>query len=101
MPDTPVAPRDGGRYDPVMEARVSRLEEDMREEKAARSRMEAAIIRIEATLPHLATKADISDLKTDIARLDADKPGKTYMWGILAVLLTAYACGLAGLAVLK
>jgi hypothetical protein len=31
----------------------------------------------------------------------ADKPGKTYMWGILAVLLTAYACGLAGLAVLK
>lgn len=109
MPDTPVAPRDGGPYDPLMEARVSRLEEDMREEKAARSRMEAAIIRIEtmltSTLPHLATKADLADvkteLKTDIARLDADKPGKTYMWGILAVLLTAYACGLAGLAVLK
>jgi hypothetical protein len=43
-----------------------------------------------ATLPHLATKAEL-----------AEKPGKTYMWGILAVLLTAYACGLAGLAVLK
>jgi hypothetical protein len=68
-----------------------------------------------ATLPHLATKAD---LKSDIAgvarRLScvdvklaglevklADKPGKAYMWGILAVLLTAYACGLAGLAILK
>jgi len=109
MPDTPVAPRDGGPYDPLMEARVSRLEEDMREVKATLPRMEAAIIRIEATLaatlPHLATKADIADvkseLKSDIARLDADKPGKAYMWGILAVLLKAYACGLAALAVLK
>jgi hypothetical protein len=109
MPDTPVAPSDGGPYDPLMEARVSRLEEDMREVKATLPRMEAAIVRIEATLaatlPHLATKADLAELKaelkSDIARLDADKPGKVYMWGILAVLLTAYACGLAGLAVLK
>ena len=31
----------------------------------------------------------------------ADKPGKTYMWGILAAPPTAYACGLAALAVLK
>jgi hypothetical protein len=31
----------------------------------------------------------------------ADKPGKAYMWDILAALLTAYACGLAALAVLK
>jgi hypothetical protein len=31
MPDTPVAPHDGGPYDPLMEARVSRLEEEMRE----------------------------------------------------------------------
>lgn len=101
MPDTPVAPHDGAPYDPAMEVRVSRLEENMREEKAARSRMEATLIRIEATLPHLATKADIADLKTDIARLDADKPGKVYMWGILGALLAAYACGLAALAVLK
>jgi hypothetical protein len=105
MPDTPIAPHHGGPYDPLMEARVSRLEEDVREVRASQSRVEAAIIRIETTLPYLATKADLADLKTelksDIARLDADKPGKAYMWGILAVLLTAYACGLAGLAVLK
>jgi chromosome segregation ATPase len=181
MPDTPVAPHDGGPYDPVMEARVSRLEEDMREVKATLPRMEASIIRIEtmlaATLPHLATKADVAELRTemkadytslrtemkadnddlrvdtkadnaslrtelaelrtetkadnasvrteiadlrtdmksdyadlktelksDIARLEvalADKPGRTYLWAVLAVLLTAYACGLAGLAVLK
>jgi hypothetical protein len=94
MPDIPVAGHGGGPYDRGMEARISRLEEDMREVKSAVGRLEATTIRIEAmlaaTLPHLATKAEL-----------AEKPGKTYMWGILAVLLTAYACGLAGLAVLK
>ena len=127
---------------------MTRLEEDMREERAARARLEFAVLEVRTmqtrqeaailevktilltTLPHLATKADVADakselrsevadcrvevvgcrtevadakseLKLDIARLDADKPGKAYMWGILAVLLTAYACGLAGLAVLK
>ena len=66
----------------------------MRDVKSAVARLEATTIEIKAmlaaTLPHLATKAEL-----------AEKPGKTYMWGILAVLLTAYACGLAGLAVLK
>ena len=105
MPDTPIAPHDGGRYDPLMEARVSRLEEEMREVKVTLPRMEAAIVRIEATLtatlPHLATKADLAHHEAKIEAKLADKPGKAYMWGILAVLLTAYACGLAGLAVLK
>jgi hypothetical protein len=94
MPDIPVAGHGGGPYDRGMEARISRLEGDMRDVKSAVARLEATTIRIEAmlaaTLPHLATKAEL-----------AEKPGKTYMWGILAVLLTAYACGLAGLAVLK
>jgi hypothetical protein len=94
MPDIPVAAHGGGPYDRGMEARISRLEEDMRDVKSSVARLEATTIRIEAmlaaTLPHLATKAEL-----------AEKPGKTYMWGILAVLLTAYACGLAGLAVLK
>ena len=101
MPDTSVA-RDGGNpYDRGMEHRVSRLEEDVRDMKSSIGRLEATTGRLEmnvveiktmlvATLPHLATKADL-----------AEKPGKIYMWGILGVLLTAYACGLAGLAVLK
>jgi ribosomal protein L29 len=76
MPDTPVAPHDGGPYDPLMEARVSRLEEEMREVKVALPRMEAAIIRIEttlaATLPHLATKADIAELRTEMKADYAD-----------------------------
>ncbi len=48
------------------------------------------VARIDAQIPYLATKADL-----------AEKPGKAYMWGIMAALLTAYACGLAALAVLK
>ena len=94
MPDIPVAGPAGGPYDRGMEARITRLEEDMRDVKSAIGRLEATTIEIKAmlaaTLPQLATKAEL-----------AEKPGKLYMWGILAVLLTAYACGLAGLAVLK
>ena len=52
--------------------------------------LRVVVARIEAQLPYLASKTDL-----------AEKPSKTYMWGILAVLLTAYACGLAGLAILK
>jgi hypothetical protein len=72
---------------------------------ARTARIEMAVTRIEAmltaTLPHLATKAEVAELRTEMVAGFADKPGKTYMWGILAVLLTAYACGLAGLAILK
>jgi hypothetical protein len=85
---------------------------------------------LDATLPHLATKAELSDMraemrleraniraewKGDLAQLRtevadmradlktglADKPSRTYMWGVLTALLTAYACGLAALAILK
>jgi hypothetical protein len=48
------------------------------------------VARIDAQIPYLATKADL-----------AEKSGKTYMWSILPALLTAYACGLTALAVLK
>jgi hypothetical protein len=48
------------------------------------------VARIDALIPYLATKADL-----------AEKSGKTYMRSILAALLTAYACGLTALAVLK
>jgi hypothetical protein len=123
MPDTPVAPPPGGPYDPAVEERFSRLEEDVRDLKtiardldARGRRMEETLIELKtlftATLPHLATKADLANLRTELKeeinelRVDlrvglAEKPSKTYMWGILAVLLTAYACGLAALAVLK
>jgi chromosome segregation ATPase len=158
MPDTPVADRDGGPYDPSLERRVLRLEEDGRDVKAAIARLEDSNARLEmrvdrldakferleakfdrietafqrlelgfvrleamltATLPYLATKVELaatraevqangssiialrSELKSDITAGLVEKPSKTYMWGILAVLPAAYACGLAALAALK
>ena len=119
MPDTSLEQPGSGPYDPGMEARVSRLEQGMQDVQSAvgrletttgkleerMARVELAVARIEAmlgaTLPHLATKAEVADLRSEMAAGFADKPGKTYMWGILAALLAAYACGLAGLALLK
>jgi hypothetical protein len=120
------------------------------------SRLEPMIVRIDATLtatlPNLATKAEVADLRSDmtrdmsvlrtemtegfsrlraeaaqdVSRLTndntrlraemtseiatlrsemiarfADVPTKTYLWGILGVLITAYGSGLAALAILK
>jgi gamma-glutamyl:cysteine ligase YbdK (ATP-grasp superfamily) len=112
--DEPVEPASGGRYGPDIEPRLSRVELDVRDLKDTQADLKSIVARIEAkldaVLPYLATKADLTNMQ---AKLDAtlphlatkadlaDKPGKTYMWGILAALLTAYACGLAALAVLK
>jgi hypothetical protein len=133
MPDTPVEPKPDAPY-PAMEMRVSRLEGEVHEMKGTMGRLELLVTEIkatlDATLPHLATKAELSDMraemrleganmraewKGDLAQLRtevadmradlktglADKPSKTYMWGVLTALLTAYACGLAALAILK
>ena len=89
MPDIPIERSGPDHYDPRMEARVARLEEDMREVKVILAQMLPMIIRIDATVPHLATKAEL-----------AEKPGKVYLWGVLSVLLAAYAAGLAAVAVL-
>jgi hypothetical protein len=101
MPDSPLERMGGQPYDPSMEARLARLEEDMRDVKASLHDVREAVIRLEAlftaTVPHLATKADVLATRADLA----EKPSKAYMWGILAVLLTAYASGLAALAVLR
>ncbi len=133
MPDTPVESTSRGPYDPSLEPRVSRLEEDMREVKAANSRLETMVVdirqsvtRIEATLtatlPHLATKAEVAEImktlphlatKAEVAEIlktlphlatkaeVAEKPGKAYLVGLIGILIAAYAAGLAALAVLK
>ena len=92
-----------------LDAKVDRLDESVQ-------RLEVGFVRLEsmlaATLPYLATQMELTgtradveslriELKSDIATGLADKPSKAYMWGVLAVMLAAYACGLAGLAVLK
>jgi phage shock protein A len=58
MPDTTIEPQAGGPYDPPLEPRVSRLEENM-------SDFKATCARIEAMLPHLATSAQLAELRGD------------------------------------
>ena len=105
MPDIHVENAGAQPYDPRMEACVARLEEDMREVKGILARIEPMIIRIDAvigaTLPTLATKADIADLRSELRSELADKPSKIYMWGVLGVLITAYAAGLAAIAMIR
>ena len=111
MPDTPIDRPQPPPYDPDHEARISRLEDDMREVKSTLGQMLPVLVRIDATLsatlPHLATKAEVADLRTemksDFAELRvqlAEKPSKTYLWGVLATLIATYAVGLASVAVL-
>jgi hypothetical protein len=117
MPDTPVEPAPRAPYDRSMEQWVSRLEEDMHEVKAAHGRLETmvsdvrlAVTRIEAalvaTLPHLATKAEVTEILKTLPHLAtkaelAEKLGKGYLVGMIGILLAAYAGGLVALAVLK
>jgi len=112
-------PTSGDGSNPTLEMRVARLEGDMQEIKAILGRLEPMIIRIDATLPHLATKAELADFRTesksdladlrtelkgelgDIKARLAEMPSKAYLWLVLAALIAAYAAGLAALAVLK
>jgi len=59
-----------------MEARLNRLEGDVCEIKAILGQMLPMIIRIDATLPHLATKAALtqvrSELSAEIAQVRSD-----------------------------
>lgn len=64
------------------EVRLDRLEAEFHEVKAILTRLVRIDERLNATLPHLATKAE--------------RPGK----GFLAGAVAAYAAGLAGLAAL-
>jgi hypothetical protein len=83
----------------MSEARIDRLEEDIHDIKASLARLEPMIIRIDAILPHLATKAELTiglaELKVELA----DKPGRTYLWIVFSALIVAYAAGIGALAV--
>jgi uncharacterized coiled-coil protein SlyX len=118
MPDDMVEGSGGQPYPSDLEARVSRLEGEMSELRAILVRLEAGIARldermgrleermtrlegqmtgleerVDATLPHLATKEQVALL-----------PTRTYMWGVLGVLITAmfgaFGAGLAAVAIL-
>jgi len=104
MPDTPLEYGFGGPYDPAIGPRVTRVEADVGELRQDMKALLAAVTRIEAVLPHLATQPQIGDLRTELRDELAGKPGKLYLWGVLGVLVgaivTSYGAGLAALTVL-
>ena len=58
---------DGGPHDPVMEARVARLEEDMSEVKSLLyNQMLPLLHRIDERLNHTVTKADLNNMVADL-----------------------------------
>lgn len=123
--DNPVEASNGGAYD-ALALRVVRVEGDVTDIKTVLGELKVLMARIdtriETQLPRLATKVEIAALEARMERRfgevdrrfgDVDAkfggleaklaamPSKIDMGGILGVLLTAYACGLAALAVLK
>jgi len=80
-----------------MEATIARLEVKFDEMKSILVRLDAALT---ATLPHLATKAELNALLGELRADLAEKPSKAYLWAVLAVLVAAYGAGLAAVAVL-
>ena len=71
------------------EDRLGRLETDVAEIKTTLARLEPMIVRIDATLPYLATKAEL-----------ADKPSRGYLWGVMAAMVGAQAVALAAAALI-
>ena len=93
----------------MSEARVDHVEERLARIEGAIIRIEerleatlphlatkADLARIEATLPHLGTKAELADVRAELA----DKPSRLYMWGVMAAMTGAYTAALAAVGVL-
>lgn len=78
----------------MSEAHLDRLETrpDGFEERLRR--IEETVIRIDerlaSVLPHLATKAELAHLRTEMVAQLADKPSRLYMWGAMAAMTGAY-----------
>jgi lysylphosphatidylglycerol synthetase-like protein (DUF2156 family) len=127
MPDTPVEATSHGPYDPGIEVRVTRLEDDVREMKGTLTQLLPLLTRIDATLsstlPHIPTKAELADLRLELTSAlsatrselvgmigelrasVAEMPSKAYLWAVLGVLVAAmvasYGAGLAAIALLR
>ena len=86
------------------EDRLRRIEEDVRAIRVTLASLVPPIDRIDERLahelPHLATKAELTAGVSDLRAELADKPGKMWLTTAIALLIAAYAAGLAGLAAL-
>jgi SMC interacting uncharacterized protein involved in chromosome segregation len=99
MTDSSVAPANRRPYDLPMEDRVARLEGDMQDVKSVLSRLEPMIVRIDATLtatlPNLATKAEVADMRSDLTREISDL--RTEMTADISGLRTEMTAEISGL----
>jgi len=82
------------------EDRLGRLEADVAEIKTTLTRLEPLIVRIDAQLPYLATKAEVADLRGELRAGLADKPSRGYLWGVMAAMVGAQAVALAAAALI-
>ncbi len=84
------------------EDRLGRVEEDVREIKTTLAGLVPLINRIDERLntglPHPATKAELADLRTELLTALAHKPGRGYLWGVMAAMVGAQAVALAAAA---
>ena len=108
---------DGGPHDPVMEARVARLEEDMSEVKGLlHNQILPLLHRIDERLNHTASKADLTNMAaelraelTDELRIEmstrlmgiqtelAERPTRSYLWMVVGVMVaTVLAAAIGG-----
>jgi hypothetical protein len=84
----------------MSETRTDRLEADIADIKATLRDLVPVIHRIDATLPHLATKAELT---TEVGKLTAalaEKPSRAYLWGVMAAIFAAQAVALAAFGVI-
>ena len=108
---------DGGPHDPVMEARVARLEEDMSEVKGLLYNQILPLLhRIDERLNHTASKADLSNMAAELRaelterlRIEmstrlmgiqtelAERPTRSYLWMVVGVMVaTVLAAAIGG-----
>lgn len=80
-----------GPEDPMLEARVARLEEDMKEVKSTLKSIEARLGSIELTLAKMDGR--ISGLEGRIVGLDAKVGSLPTTWTILGIVFTTWALG--------
>jgi uncharacterized coiled-coil protein SlyX len=83
-----------------LETRLDGFEDRLRRIEEVVLRIDLAVARIEATLPYLATKAELADGLSDLRTSLADKPSRLYMWGVMAAMTAAYTAALAAIGVL-
>ena len=90
----------GGPHPPDMEERVARLETDVGEiKRLLGDQLMPMMIRIDerlnGSMSQMATKADLATAKGEVLEKLAEKPGKSYLWTVLAVLVGAILAAVA------